>query len=122
MALPGLPERAPGGHGNVRLLEDSFRERRTLHSDIETREDIERTTRTIRRESVDLLELSEHDVPPRPKLVDHGLQRTGRTPQGRDPRLLRERGRAGDRVLLDLDDLLVHRCRCDEPAEPPARH
>src|SRR5437867_980547 len=122
MALPGLPERAPGGHGDVRLFEDSFGERRAVHADIDAGEDVERATRTIGRESVDLLQFSQHKVSPRPELVDHGLQRTGRATEGRDACLLSERGRARDRVLLDFDDLPVHRRGCDEPAEPPARH
>src|SRR5207245_2314546 len=96
VAFSRVAERAPGGHRDVRLLEDPFRERRALHSDVDAGKDVERATRTIRRESVDLLELPEDEIPSGPEFVDHRLQRSGRSSDSRDARLLRERGRAGD--------------------------
>src|SRR3989442_5309565 len=122
VALPGFAERAPRGHRDVRLPEDPFRERRAVSTDVDPREHIERAARAIRRDTVDSLELSEDDVPPRPEFVDHRLQRTGRPSESRDPGLLRECGRARDRVLLDFHDLPVQGRRGDEPAEPPAGH
>src|SRR5438876_6977288 len=78
VAFPGLAERAPRGHRDVRLLEDSFRERCALHADVDAREVVDRAPRTVRGKSIDVLEFSEHEVPSRAEFVDHRLQRGGR--------------------------------------------
>src|SRR5206468_9984847 len=113
VAFTGLTERAPRGHRDVRLGEDPLGEGRARQSDVDSGEHVERATRSIRRESVDLLELPEDDLPPRPEFVDHRLQRSRGTSERRDAGLLCERGRAGDRVFLDLPDLPDHQRRGD---------
>src|SRR5437899_11366455 len=100
VAFSCFTERAPRGHRDVRLFEDPFRKGRAVESDVHAREDVEGAARAIRRDSVDFLELSEDDVPPRPEFIDHGFQRGGRAAEGAHARLLCERGRARDRVLL----------------------
>src|SRR5207249_11458451 len=70
VAFPGLAERAPRGHRDVRLLEDPFRERCALHADIDAGEDVERAPRAVRRKSIDVLKSSEHEVPSRAEFVD----------------------------------------------------
>src|SRR5207245_5089052 len=74
VAFSCFTERAPRGHRDVRLFEDPFRKGRAVESDVHAREDVEGAARAIRRDSVDFLELSEDDVPPRPKFADHRLE------------------------------------------------
>src|SRR5207237_9247154 len=86
----------------------------------EAREDVEGSVRMVRRETVDFRDLLEDQVAARPELLHHGLEGGRRSAEGRDARLLGKRGGTGDRVLLNLGDLLEESRRGDEPSQTPA--
>ena len=122
MPLAGLTEGAPRCDRDRSLFQNPLAQGRAVDLGLEAREDVEGSVRMVRRETVDFRDLLEDQVAARPKLLHHGLERGRRAAECRDAGLLRKRGCTGDRVLLNLGDLLEERRRGDEPSQPPAGH
>src|SRR5439155_23745216 len=112
--LFGLTEGNPRCDPDRSLFQNPLAQAPAVDLGLDAREDVEGSVRMVRRETVDLRDLLEDQVAARPELLHHGLEGGLRSAEGRDARLLGERGRTGDRVFLNLGDLLEERRRGDE--------